>query len=89
MIETGDEEKERTTYDSSKEEYNSDCKAVGPCRNDFGHIGPDKANLRFEYYSGEDGKEGDTVGIREDFMKYERPPFLYLRLHSKNFTLRH
>ena len=39
-------------YDSSGEEYNGDCEAVGPCRNDFGHIGPDKADLRFECHYG-------------------------------------
>ena len=67
---------EEEYYDSSEEEYNDDYEAVGPCRNDFGHVGPDKADLQFEYHYGEDSKEGDIVGVREDFRNCGMPPFL-------------
>ena len=44
---------------------------MGPRRNDFGHIGPDKADLDFEYHSGEDDEEDK----RKKFRNYTRPPF--------------
>ena len=44
---------------------------MGPRRNDFGHIGPDKADLDFECHFGKDGKEDK----REKFRNYTRPPF--------------
>ena len=72
-------------YDSSEEEYNGDCEAVCPRRNDFGHIGPDKADLRFEYHYGEDGKEGDIDGIKEEFRKYERTPFFLPEATQQEF----
>ena len=72
-------------YDSSEEEYNENYQAVGLCRNDFGHIGPDKADLRFEYHYGEDGKEGDIVGVREDFRNYGRPPFFLPETPQQEF----
>ena len=62
-------------YTLFEEEYNCDAKVVGPCRNDFGHIGPDKEDLRFEYNYGEDAEDYDIVMKREDFRNYERSPF--------------
>ena len=76
---------EREDCDSLEEEYTGDCEAVGPCQNDFGHIGPDTADLRFEYRYGEDGKEGDIVGIREEFRKYERSPFFLPETTNQEF----
>ena len=58
-------------YDSSEEEKNEDGEIVGPRRNDFGHIGPDRADLDFGYHFGEDGEEDK----REKFRNYTRPPF--------------
>ena len=57
---------EREDYGSSEKEHNGDCTAVGPCRNGFGHIGPDKEELRFKYNYDEDSKEGNIVGIKEE-----------------------
>ena len=71
--------------DSSEEEYDGDGEIVGPRRNDFGHIGPDKAELNFEYHCGEDSKKDR----REEFRNYKRPPFFLPEATSKNFTLRH
>ena len=39
-------------YDSSEEERDEDSQITGPHRNDFSHIGPDRADLDFEYYCG-------------------------------------
>ena len=58
---------------------------MGPCRNDFGHIGPDKADLQFEYHYGEDDKEDDSVGIREEFRNSERPPFFLPETTQQDF----
>ena len=44
-------------YDSSKEYYNCHEREVGPCRNDFGYIVPEREDLRFEYHYGEDGMD--------------------------------
>ena len=47
----------------------------GPCISDFGHIGPDEEDRKYEYQFGEDGdKLGYTV-TREEFRRYVRPPF--------------
>ena len=77
--------REGEDYDSPEDKYNGDCKAVGPCRNDFGHIGPDKEDLRFKYHYGEDGKDGDIAGIREEFRNYERPPFFLPETTKQEF----
>ena len=76
-------------YDSSEEEYNCCARVVGPCRNDVGHIVPDKEDLRFESNYGEDGADYNLVMKREEFRNYERPSSSCLRLHSKKFTQRH
>ena len=57
-------------------EDENDCSdPVGPCRSDFGHIGPDEEDRRYEYQYGEDGdKYGHTV-TREEYRHYDRPPF--------------
>ena len=57
-------------YDSSEEEKYEDGKVVGPRRNDFCHIGPDKTDLDFEYHFGEDGGEDK----RKKSRNYTRPP---------------
>ena len=72
---------EEEDYNSSDEEYNDNCKTVGPCRNDFGH----KAELRFQYHYGEDGKEGDIFGNREEFRNYERPPSFLTETTQQEF----
>ena len=59
----------------SEEEYNCHKREVGPCRKDFGHIGPDREDLRFEYHYGEGGMEHSVVRKRRKFKKYERLPF--------------
>ena len=58
-------------YNSSEEEKDEDGERVGSHRNDFGHIGPDRADLDFEYHFGKDGEEDK----REKLKNYRRPPF--------------
>ena len=60
---------------------------MGPRRIDFGHIGPDRADLDFEYHCGEDGAEDKS----EEFRNYKRPPFflpetIQPRLYSETLT---
>ena len=54
---------------------------MGPRRNDFGHIGPDKADLDFEYHFGEDGEKDK----REEFRNYKRPPLFLPETTQQEF----
>ena len=72
-------------YDWSEEEYNCFSQDVGPCRNDFGHIGPDKKDLRFERNWGEDGMDDNFAKQRERFRKYKRPPFFLPETLQRDF----
>ena len=58
-------------YDSSEEETDEDGETVRPRRHDFGHIGPDRADLDFECHFCEDGEDDK----REKFRNNTRPPF--------------
>ena len=57
-------------YDSDEEEKDDNGSVVGPCMSDHGHIGPDEEDWRYEdeYYN-------DTEMTREEFRRWERPPF--------------
>ena len=43
---------------------------------DFGHIGPDKEDLRVECKCRNEGTEHNWVRERDGYRKYDRPPFL-------------
>ena len=66
---------------SSEEEYDSNHKECGPCRKEFGHIGPDKEDQTHEYHY-----RGEEVSVqRDDFRKYKRPPFFLPETTQKEF----
>ena len=70
---------ERGDYNSCEEDFESDSdggKAVGPCGRDYGHIGPDEEDRRYEYNYGRDDTSDDILVTREEFRNYKRPPFL-------------
>ena len=72
-------------YDSSEEEYNCHEREVGPCRKDFGHIGPDKWDLQLECHYGEDDMEYNIVDKRKKIRKYDPPPFFLPETTQQGF----
>ena len=74
-------------YDSSDEEKDEDGEIVGPHRNDFGHIGPDKADYDFEYCTIL-AKTARKKGGRNSEITHGLPSF-FLKRYSQYSTLRH
>ena len=70
---------------SSEEEYDSNYRECGPCRKDFGHIGPDKEDRRYEYHYHEVGVDHKFIDQSKKFRNYERPPFLLPKTTQHKF----
>ena len=61
---------EGMNYDWDEEEKDSEGRIVGPCMDDYEHIGPDEEDWRYE-----DEDYNDTDWTREEFRRWVRPPF--------------
>ena len=69
----------------SEEVYNCYKREVGPCRKDFGHIGPDKEDLRFECHYGEDGMDYNVIRKRRNSGNMTPPPFFLPETTQQGF----
>ena len=67
---------EAEDYNLEEKELNNNWEAIGSRMTDFGHIGPDKEDLRDEYKCRHGGTEHHWVRVRDHYRNYDRPPFL-------------
>ena len=74
---------ETEDYNSEEEKLNNNWNEIGPCMIDFGHIGPDKENLRVECEFRIGRKENHWIKVRDSYRNYNRAPFFEPKMAQK------